>query len=1498
MIFRIAPIFIATILVCAVPIAARAYDDRTTHPALTDEIVDFYNLLLPELPISAEEREWIVEGSILEDVPPRWINHFHDPIYDKGWSGKKTGLIAPEVVQMLTRTGLSTEKPVSASEWMNSYTLQEQYRPYGGNRSWQKGLEYFAEGNRKEAYRTLGHILHLLEDMSVPDHTRDDTHAHVLGGITGDPGSPYEEYAQRWDRKTIKNLRLPAALLLEGKAPPAFKAPVEYLTSLARYSNAYFFSKDTINEPKYPLPRIIRRDSDMAYGVDGEGVEFPIAKIKEVEVEKFEFKRVYVIEETDTLILDAYFHRLARQSILHGAGLIKLYQEAVRDAAVNKEFPQRLVKIDATRFVIPTFSVVGLVPKLARAADDALASVRNFFGGIAEAVAAWFRGARPGLPLPQTAPELVFYEEMKTSLEEDSGVPVKPPPALEAGVVASLIPALTLVKRVIDGDTIELEGGEIVRYIGIDAPEVAGTSKDPDCFALDARRRNEEMVLGKKISLEGIKEDRDEYGRLLRYVRIEDVFVNEILVREGYAKAFNFNNTDIYSEIFSEAEEAARAGRLGMWGIVCAQSEKVKKRESNRVRPPEPQCKFGVTRPPEHRGIVINEVAWMGARGRSGDEWVELKNRNDFPVDVGGWELVDKDAQIRLRFKSSSTIPAGGFYLLERTDDDSVPEYTADEIYIGSISNQDDGLRLFDSGCVLVDEVLAVYGHDGKRWPGGSSELYRTMERDPDGRGWHTYGGGLIGSVYGTPKAENGIPYMPVLPSGGGGGGRGGVVAGMSTISNSGKIVISELRVAGADAGDEFIELYNAEDFPVDLSGWSLQYVSGGGSSFSITKKNLHPGLVIDPKGFLLIARGKNASGTDGFAGSVVPDMAQRTISFSGSASGATLFLVNDTSPIENISDPNLVDRLAYGAGSNLFPEGAPSSLPLAGQSLERKAIVGQNCVSGGSLEGKFLGNSCDTGDNLSDFEIRSVSGPQSRTNLPEPRSGPEVQEFAAEYVSSTLSLFFGWESVRDVKGSTSTNAVKIYLGNSSTSIFESTSSLQYAARIGEVGMGYEYRVVAVDQDGMESESSGTILVPSFFDRLNIYPDPRAGAVSYLVDIGYSTPRFIPRIFSSSSPAAWQAMVFYINRFPNPQNIGLVTANAHEPADQDGVLRIIYHFCSSSATGTHGGYVFSIEMADCGSGGGLNNSATFPVDREDSRLLIQTSSSTADFPLAPSDFMTVAFYDFAHSGGGTQNLYLAAVDRTQYFFQPEAPTQAAPTAPLLQLLLFDPTASSLQLAWSTSTDADSADQSIRYEIALSTSSVINESAWVDKGTATSATMSVSYPSTYLVGVRAKDDFGTVSLVSLTEWSFPSEFSPLPLQSDSSEWVGTTLGLGQRVRLLATTTLDGVALWIGPDRGIFDVSQTFIELKNDNAGVPGGVFATSSIETVNWFDGPARRMFNIPPTEFSGGDYYWIIPQRVDGVNQMRLYGSAGDSYPDGFWAGDPGRDIYFQFRRS
>lgn len=132
-----------------------------------------------------------------------------------------------------------------------------------------------------------------------------------------------------------------------------------------------------------------------------------------------------------------------------------------------------------------------------------------------------------------------------------------------------------LVKRVIDGDTIELDNGEKVRYIGINTPESVDPRRMVQCFGKEAGAYNKTLVEGRKVRLVRDISDRDKYGRLLRFVYLEDgTFVNEVLVREGYAVASTYPPDIAQQAVFSEAESQARNEKRGLWSVSTCDGKK------------------------------------------------------------------------------------------------------------------------------------------------------------------------------------------------------------------------------------------------------------------------------------------------------------------------------------------------------------------------------------------------------------------------------------------------------------------------------------------------------------------------------------------------------------------------------------------------------------------------------------------------------------------------------------------------------------------------------------------------------------------------------------------------------------------------------------------------------------------------------------------------------------------------------------------------------------
>jgi micrococcal nuclease len=124
-----------------------------------------------------------------------------------------------------------------------------------------------------------------------------------------------------------------------------------------------------------------------------------------------------------------------------------------------------------------------------------------------------------------------------------------------------------IVKTVIDGDTIELNNGEKLRYIGVDAPEFQSSKKNAEQFAEEAFQANRKMVENRKVKLEFDVEQRDQYGRLLAYVYTEDgIMVNEWLVANGYAKTVVFPPNVRYVDRFKHLEKEAQKQKIGLWG--------------------------------------------------------------------------------------------------------------------------------------------------------------------------------------------------------------------------------------------------------------------------------------------------------------------------------------------------------------------------------------------------------------------------------------------------------------------------------------------------------------------------------------------------------------------------------------------------------------------------------------------------------------------------------------------------------------------------------------------------------------------------------------------------------------------------------------------------------------------------------------------------------------------------------------------------------------------
>jgi len=118
------------------------------------------------------------------------------------------------------------------------------------------------------------------------------------------------------------------------------------------------------------------------------------------------------------------------------------------------------------------------------------------------------------------------------------------------------------VKYVIDGDTIILGDGRRIRYLEINAPE--DTSRH-ECFGHQATLANRQLVSHRQITFATDKEKYDKYGRLLAYVWVGKTFVNEYLLRQGYARLEIIPPNNAYYHFFRQAQKEALSRHRGLW---------------------------------------------------------------------------------------------------------------------------------------------------------------------------------------------------------------------------------------------------------------------------------------------------------------------------------------------------------------------------------------------------------------------------------------------------------------------------------------------------------------------------------------------------------------------------------------------------------------------------------------------------------------------------------------------------------------------------------------------------------------------------------------------------------------------------------------------------------------------------------------------------------------------------------------------------------------------
>lgn len=330
------------------PFFTSSYSDDTTHPALTQEILNLYSNSYDRPKFTTEERELVIKGSIEEDLDARWFYHFYDPIENRGLVLENSPVASDPLLAYIGGARIQSEWE-SSKIWAENTLLQgglEESLTAGlfgdlfsddDDYSWERAIYDYTWGDKNRGLKGLGHILHLLEDATVPDHTRNDPHPPVL-----ELGSPYEAWAKKFNRKTI-------TINLLNEKPIELQNLSSYFSSLAENSNNNYFSKDTVCQNAYGKPisdfqRIEKlKGGDeyiFIYKRDDSGQSYKLAAqpTKSTWFETATKEECpLILDDNNDLVLTDYWTRLSKQAVLHGAGVVKLFFDEVEKEKQTKE---------------------------------------------------------------------------------------------------------------------------------------------------------------------------------------------------------------------------------------------------------------------------------------------------------------------------------------------------------------------------------------------------------------------------------------------------------------------------------------------------------------------------------------------------------------------------------------------------------------------------------------------------------------------------------------------------------------------------------------------------------------------------------------------------------------------------------------------------------------------------------------------------------------------------------------------------------------------------------------------------------------------------------------------------------------------------------------------------------------------------------------------------------------------------------------------------------
>lgn len=785
-----------------------AYDDRTTHPALTQEAVRLFNNYYPEKALSSAGLKSLQVGSTEEDADPRYMNHFYDPVSGRGLTGP--GVWESSRAWAQDTAGQANYDP---GFFTTGTSVVRPYFSSATDFSWDRAVYEYANGDKKKGLQALGHILHLLQDATVPDHTRNDPHDPFVGG-----GSPYEDYTRPFG---------PGTFTIDSKLPPVIRPSLaDYFYQIASYSNNNFFSKDTFYGA-YSQPRIGFREHISGIGNIGYSREstrdVPLAKISETyDSEGQRYVVSYELASPSDLILSSYWKHLSLEAVREGAGLIKLFFDEVekekqsgRLLAMNRSTIQKAADFAIETGKTVASATVSLAKETGSAIAATLGSAQKTLADISKSMLSGFSF----VTVDPTGTVPAETKEAKTQSEVNAIISEKKPDEqvlvvqtenesqkkallakiaeLEAGAktIHGLIEKLRAkeeeakaIEPPVEKDPKDIAPTSTPMYVVTEVIILAdGSTTTVTCISYELNRPC--MVPGFGGGGGGPvapPEENDPPPEDPAPAPLVTPVLSSSACDESIATDVCLLTASSLEIKWTSAGDGATYDILvgsvvvgNVTGLTytlegVSQEEKVvsvmAKRGDDNVPSSSLRLSYYVT------PLALSEINWVGNLELPRDEWIELKNRTPYTLKMSKFSVIITDSGVaKSTIGLSGELAPGAYYLSERTDEGTVGGVTAGMIYGDDAATYDipdatGGIELY-MGSALLERAPAYndpFCGVGEGWCSASVEMANSIERNDyaisstDKSNWHGNDGSVANGtdangepIYGTPGQPN-----------------------------------------------------------------------------------------------------------------------------------------------------------------------------------------------------------------------------------------------------------------------------------------------------------------------------------------------------------------------------------------------------------------------------------------------------------------------------------------------------------------------------------------------------------------------------------------------------------------------------------------------------------------------------------------------------------------------------------------------------------------------